>query len=105
VADLEVIRREYGQNPTAFSTHAARSMLNHRILSAEVTEALHSTTAEIIEDYPTDPRGPSCLIYGETAAGRVLHLVMSASGGWVITVYPPAETEPTTWTADFRRRR
>jgi hypothetical protein len=80
-------------------------MLHHHILSAEVTEALESAATEIIEDYPADPRGPSCLIYGETAASRILHLVMSASGGWVITVYPPAETEPLTWTADFRRRR
>jgi hypothetical protein len=105
MADLADIRRDYRQNPTPFSTHAARAMLHHRILSTEVDEALESADAEVIEDYPTDPRGPSCLVYGETAGGRIVHLVMSANGGWVITVYPPAETESSTWTTDFRRRR
>jgi hypothetical protein len=79
-------------------------MLHHRILSTEVSEAIEGSAGEIIEDYPTDARGPSCLVYGITTGGRILHTVMSR-GGWVITVYPPAETEPAAWSPDFRQRR
>ena len=31
-------------------------------------------TGEIIEKYPTDPRGPSCLILGYTKRNRPLHI-------------------------------
>lgn len=103
--DLDLLREAFRQNPTPFTTHAARAMLRHHILSAEVTEAIEGSAAEAIEDYPADPRGPSCLVYGLTAGGRILHVVLSVSGGWIITVYPPSETEPAAWSADFRRRR
>ena len=62
--DLASLRRAYRQNLEPFTTHAARAMLHHRILSSEITEAMDSAAAEIIEDYPADPRGQSCLVYG-----------------------------------------
>jgi hypothetical protein len=80
-------------------------MLQHRILSGEVAEALEGPAAEVIEEYATDPRGHSCLVYGATRRGRILHIVVSVSAGWVITVYPPGETEPESWSDDFRQRR
>ena len=30
--------------------------------------------AEVIEDYPEDKYGPSCLILGKTREGRALHI-------------------------------
>ena len=41
----------------------------------EVTEALSSTAAKVIEDYSEDPRGASCLILGFTTTGRPLHVL------------------------------
>lgn len=105
VPDLQALRNAFRGNPTPFTTHAARAMLHHRILSAEVVEVLAGPHAEVIEDYSTDPRGPSCLVHGRTERGRILHVVLSVHGGWVITVYPPAETEPEAWTPDYRQRR
>ena len=72
------MREAYRQNPAPYTTHAARAMLEHRILSAEVEEALFGEHAEVIEDYADDPRGPSCLMKGATVTDRVLHVVMNA---------------------------
>ena len=105
MTDLQTLRQAFRHNQTPFTTHAARAMLHHRILSAEVVEVLEGPHVEIIEDYSTDLRGPSCLVYGRTERGRILHVVLSVHAGWVITVYLPAETEPETWTPDYRQRR
>jgi len=39
----------------------------------EVKEAL--LNGEIIEDYPEDKRGHSCLVYGKTRIGRDIHVL------------------------------
>ena len=48
--------------------------------------------SEIIEDYPDDKYGPSCLILGFTEAGRPLHLQCSYPSRdikKIITLYEP----------------
>jgi hypothetical protein len=57
-----------------------------------------------IEDYPQDKYGPSCLIYGRTKTGRIIHVQCSIDPVWVITTYDPASA-PEEWEEDFRRRR
>ncbi len=82
--------------------HAQQQMTTRRIRVSEVREALLSSNAETIEDYPGDPRGPSCLVYGE-ASGRVLHVHISYPPEIVvITAYRP---DPTRWEADLKTRK
>lgn len=59
---------------------------------------------EIIEDYPEDARGHSCLILGAGEAGRKIHVVCSPRGEYlaIITAYVP---ETNGWDSDFRIRR
>src|SRR3989338_6598764 len=59
---------------------------------------------EIIEDYPEDPRGHSCLMLGYGDMTRPLHVVCSpkADSLAVITAYVPSIGE---WSEDFRKRR
>jgi len=45
----------------------------HGFLLEELAQCL--AVSEIIEDYPTDPRGPSALVLGRAGAGRALHAV------------------------------
>ena len=45
--------------------HAQQQMISRRISIGEVRKALISSTTEVIEDYPGDPRGSSCLVYGK----------------------------------------
>ncbi len=58
---------------------------------------------ELIEDYPEDARGHSCLLLGCGENGRPIHVVCSPKEDFlaIITAYLP---EPTEWSADFRTR-
>lgn len=56
----------------------------------EIIEALCFDDAKIINPYPTDRRGRSCLIRSIINSGRVLHLVCGyPPNNWVITTYWP----------------
>jgi len=57
----------------ALSSHARRNAGQRRILDEELMQAL--ANGEVLEDYPTDPRGPSALVLGRTTTGRPLHAV------------------------------
>ncbi len=77
-------------------------MLQHHISVQEVREAIG--VAEMIEDYPSDKYGPSCLILGITQAHRPIHAQCSYPSrplGKIITAYQP---ETNAWN-DFKQRR
>jgi hypothetical protein len=59
---------------------------------------------DLIEDYPEDPRGPSCLLAGTTRLGRVVHVVCSPKEQYlaVITAYLP---DPAQWRDGSRCRK
>jgi len=59
---------------------------------------------QIIESYSEDKYGPSCLIYGTTETGKILHVQCSIEPVWIITVYDPT-LKPEEWDASFKRRR
>ena len=58
---------------------------------------------EIIEDYPEDVRGHSCLMLGRGGGNRAIHVVCSPKEDYlaVITAYLP---DPDEWAEDFRGR-
>jgi Domain of unknown function (DUF4258) len=63
-----------------------------RITIQELREAFEAS--EIIEDYPNDKYGPSCLIFGLTAESRPLHVQSSYPSRpmlKIITLYEPIE--------------
>jgi hypothetical protein len=71
-----------------------------RLLDGKYEEAILSEVCELIEDYPTDPRGPSCLILGCTQAGLPIHLVcghLQEEAFLVITIYRPDPAQWTDW--------
>jgi len=59
---------------------------------------------EVIEDYPEDPRGHSCLILGKGSGGMPVHVLCSPKDDYlaIITAYLPAEEE---WTNGLRVRK
>jgi len=85
-----------------FSIHAHRQMDARGITTDEVLEAL--SAAELVEDYPDDPRGHSCLLLGRTESGRPLHIICAPrdKGLIVITVYEPSPLE---WEENLKTRR
>jgi len=59
---------------------------------------------EVIEDYPGDRRGHSCLMLGFGIDRRPVHVVCSPKDDYlaIITAYIPDEKE---WEDDFKTRR
>jgi hypothetical protein len=86
-----------------FSKHAVDQTIIRGIGVAEVEEAILAKS-EIIEDYPDDKYGPSCLILGFTKAGRVLHVQCSYPSRPLVKIITLYEPDPNVW-ADFRNRR
>lgn len=82
--------------------HANEEAGNDRLTFAEVFDSVF--VGEIIEDYPLDPRGPSCLIYGHNKNEDPIHSVWALKQAGVvvlITVYRP---DPDLW-IDYRQRK
>jgi hypothetical protein len=71
------------------------------ISTAEVREVVEK--GEIIEDYPEDARGHSCLMLGRGKDGQPIHIVCAPKDEYlaVITAYIPNESQ---WSKDFRKR-
>ena len=101
--DINEIHQLVRQGRYEVSIHAQQERLEEDLDVTEIEEAL--TQGEILEDYPDDPRGESCLILGY-AGTKPIHTVV----GWaqkspserllrLITVYipqPPKWTDPRT---------
>ena len=100
--EIEAIREKVSQGRFEFTQHAADQTILRRISVVEFRQTVAS--GEVIEDYPNDRYGPSCLVLGYTQAGRPLHIHCSHATRdliRVITVYDP---DPTRW-LNFRTRR
>jgi Domain of unknown function (DUF4258) len=86
------------------TSHAEREREADQITVQEIEEAVLSEDCELIEDYPADPRGHSCLILGWTGADLPIHMVcghLYEEEFIVITIYRP---DPGEW-IDWRIRR
>lgn len=91
---LGLFRRAVHEQQIKISLHAAEEALIEHITRHEIESVM--LNAQLLEDYPDWWLGPSCLIYGQTDAGRNLHIVVSYSGlpVTIITVYEP---KPPKW--------
>ena len=99
---IEQIRTKIQAEQFEFSKHAVDQSILRHISVQELREAI--ANGELIEDYPDDKYGPSCLILGFTRAGRPLHVQCSYPSrplAKIITLYEP---DPSRW-IDFRVRR
>ncbi len=100
---LERIRAAARQR-ILYLPHAIRQMSRPErlITPAEVRNVIY--IGEIIEDYPEDSRGHSCLMLGEGEDSRPIHVVCSPKEEYlaIITAYVPSEGE---WELDFRLRK
>ena len=62
---IKAIRVKVRLRQYEFSKHAVDQAIIRKISVAELEEAI-SNRSEIIEDYPDDKYGPSCLVLGFT---------------------------------------
>lgn len=99
---IEVIRARFRKLEYEYSIHALDQSIQRRISTAEVEEAIEC--GAIIENYPSDKYGPSCLIFGLTSEGRPLHVQCTAPERPLIKVITLYEPDPREW-IDWRKRR
>jgi hypothetical protein len=96
--------REAAQKKFLFLPHAIRQMSRPaRMITPSEVEVV-VLQGELLEDYPQDPRGHSCLLLGFGDGNRPVHVVCSPKDEYlaIITAYLP---DPVQWSDDFRRRR
>lgn len=86
-----------------FLPHAIKQMSrpDRMISTEEIRDAVFN--GEIIEQYPNDERGESCLVF-HLKDKRVIHVVCSPKAEYlaIITAYIPS---PDQWSSDFKVRR
>ena len=100
---LEGIRDKVRQRQYEFSKHAVDQSVVRSISVAELEEAILGPS-ELIEDYPDDKYGPSCLILGFTDSERPLHVQCSYPSRPLVKVITLYEPDPELW-VDSRTRR
>lgn len=99
--DILAIQNAIREGDVFFTDHAIRQMAKRDINDDEVVETILSGV--IIEEYPADKYGPSCLVYGQTRKSRPLHIVCSLPPRVrIITAYEP---DPTEWLDGQRRKK
>jgi Domain of unknown function (DUF4258) len=100
---MEAIRCKIVSDEFELSKHAVDQSILRSIRVQEIRDAI--ANGRIIEDYPNDKYGPSCLIFGVTEAGRIIHVQCSYPTRSLIKVVTIYEPDPDRWNDDFTTRR
>ena len=99
---IEELRQKFSDELFEFSKHAVDQTILRGISVQEIRESIHA--GEIIEDYPDDKYGPSCLIFGITKNKRPLHIQCSYPSRSMIKIITVYEPDSERW-IDFKIRR
>ena len=87
--DLKIFQTLFAESKIIWTQHGLERMQERDISRADVKNGIAS--GEIIEEYPDDYPHPSCLIFGYTVNGRILHIVAGCDSinVYIITAYYP----------------
>jgi hypothetical protein len=103
-SEIIVKIRKLTPKKVLYLPHALRQMLrpDRMITRVEVSQVI--LKGEVIEDYPNDLRGHSCLLLGKGNKDRAIHVVCSPKEDYlaIITAYIPDSDE---WSNDFKKRK
>ena len=101
--NIETIREKgrAGRYIVSF-THTEKVRLR-KIEAEEIEEAIYEGT--IIEPYPDDPRGASCLILGFASGDRPLHVICGKIEEDEILIITAYEPDPREWEGDWKTRK
>jgi hypothetical protein len=97
------IRSKVAEGQFEFSKHALDQSILRQIRVQEIREAI--ANGQVIEDYPDDKYGSSCLIRGLTKAKRPIHIQCSYPSRPLIKIITVYEPDPQRWNNDFTQRR
>ena len=92
---IDEIRRRIARGDFEFSQHAVGQAIIRHISVQELQEAIAG--GEVIEVYPEDKYGPSCLIFGMTKVGRPIHVQCSDPSRPTVKIVTVYEPDPAIW--------
>ncbi len=101
--DISDIRRKISLKKYTVSFSHTEKVRERMIGLDEIEVAI--LKGRIIEPYPDDPRGPSCLIFGFSEQRRPLHILcgnLAEDELLIITAYEP---DPEEWEPDLETRK
>jgi len=86
-----------------FTPHAIRQMTRPQRMITRADVETVVMQGILVEDYPDDERGHSCLLLGTDVGARPVHVVCSPKEDYlaIITAYVP---DPAQWSPDFLQR-
>jgi len=99
---LAVIRERVRRGDYVISFTHTEKLRERKISADDVEEAI--CDGALIENYPDDARGPSCLILGRSG-GRPLHVVCGRLEEQRILIITAYEPDPAEWESNWRTRR
>ena len=99
---IDEIRRRIARGDFEFSQHAVDQAILRHISVQDLRETIAG--GEVIEVYPEDKYGPSCLIYGMTRVGRPIHVQCSDPSRLTVKIVTVYEPDPAIW-IEFKVRR
>lgn len=112
--DFEALKNAIRQSRRLVTVHAGLELDADGLDALEVWASIQTSQAEMIEDYPNDLRGPSCLILS-FIAGDPVHTVIAYPAkrhatkqqlpavAVMITAYRP-DKHLHDWSEDYRKR-
>jgi hypothetical protein len=100
---IEEIRQKFSDEQFEFSKHAVDQSILRRIQVQEVRDVI--ANGQVIEDYPNDKYGPSCLISGLTQDQRPIHIQCSYPSGPLVKIITLYEPDSQRWNPNFTQRR
>lgn len=100
---LELLRQKISCDQVEYSLHAVRQMVTRNITPDEVVQTV--LAGEVIEDYPDDKYGPSCLLLGRTASQRPLHVQCTHPSRPLVKVITTYEPDPKEWDETLKLRK
>jgi hypothetical protein len=99
MAFVDDIYAKVARGEFEYSQHGLDQSIIRDTRVEELREAI--SACELVEDYPDDKYGPSCLLLGFTRAGRPLHVQCSHPSRERIKIITLYEPDPSRW-IDFR---
>jgi hypothetical protein len=100
---IEEIRTKIASDQFEFSKHAVDQSILRSVRVQEIKEAI--ANGQVIEDYPDDKYGSSCLISGFTQTNRPIHVQCSYPSRTLVKIITVYEPDSKRWSDDFTRRR
>ena len=99
---IEEIRARFARDEFEFSKHATDQSILRGISVQEMREAV--SAGKVIEDYPDDKYGPSCLVFGTTKSARPIHIQCSYPLRELVKIVTLYQPDPEQW-IDYKVRR